>query len=147
MLDLTATTFSLIAIAMYLIALSFLIVVMQRTRNRFRRSLIYLSISVFILLITRILGLLNLYSIFNGEDLRDGLVALASILAVVFVYTLFKEIRGLTDVELHHTKETRRENSFPPPKRSSYENFERQEPRDGKRRLRAVNGYVDFTNE
>jgi hypothetical protein len=157
MLDITSTVFSLIAIAVYLLSLFLLIVIMKRTRGKFKSSLVFWFISIIILIITRTLGLLSLYSLDIGEALRDGLVALASIFLIISIYTLFREIRSLTDVRLNHSREARRETSFPPPRRQPGEEFERQRERvedknvrvdgDGKRRLRVVNGYVDFTNE
>jgi hypothetical protein len=147
MLDWVAITLTLGAMAIDLIVLFFLAAVTKRTKGRFRWTLIFFFIAIFILFIRRILNVLNLVSIYNIEVLDDSFAVIVATMFLIGVIYLFRDVRALTDVRLNHSRETRRENNFPPPRRPAYENFERQEPSEGKRRLRVVNGYVDFTNE
>ncbi len=104
------------------------------------------------------LNIFNLSEILNNEIWDDLFSVVVAALWIFAIYVLFKEIRELTDVGLHHTKEARRERNYPPPRRELGEAFERHHEdkieekniridNDGKRRLRVINGYVDFTNE
>ncbi len=157
MLDWVAITLTLTAMAIDLIVLFFLSAVIKRTKGRFRWTLIFFFIAIFILFVRRILNVLNLVSIYNIEVLDDAFAVVVATMFLTGVIYLFRDIRALTDVRLNHSRETRRENNFPPPRRQPGEEFERQRERaeeknirmdgDGKRRLRVVNGYVDFTND
>ena len=160
MLDWTLVTLTIAAIIGEIIVLFLLFATLSRTRGRIRTSFIYLIVVASLLVIRRTLYLLDIAQISSGTDLSyiDAVLAvLLAIFLILTVYNIYRSVRELTDVELHHTKEARRENQYPPPRREPGEEFERQRERveeknvrvdgDGKRRLKVVNGYVDFTNE
>jgi predicted membrane protein len=159
MLALAPIILTYASIAIYLVVLFLLGIVLKRTRGNFKTVLILWLVIVIFSLIRRTLNLLNLADVLNNELWDDLFSMVNAILLLISIYILFREIRSLTDVRLNHSREARRENQYPPPRRPAYENFERPSPRrfegennnerpsDGKRRLRVVNGYVDFTND
>jgi predicted membrane protein len=155
MLDLIPVILTYGAIAIYLIILFLLTVVLKRTRKSFRTVLVLWFIIVIFSIVRRALNLLNLADMLNNELWDDLFAILNAALLLVSIYILFREIRELTDVRLNHSREARRETRLPPPRRPPYEGFERPEPPkrfeeeipEGKRRLRVINGYVDFTSE
>lgn len=155
MLDLTPIILTYGAMAIYLVVLFLLGIVIKRTRGNFRMVLILWFVIVIFSFIRRALNLLNLTDILNNEIWDDLFSVVNAVLLLFSIYVLFKEIRRLTDVELHHSREARRENQYPPPRRGPGESFERQTSRryeenevpEGKQRLRVINGYVDFTKD
>jgi hypothetical protein len=161
MLDAIPITLTVIAMIIDLIVLFILVAVTQRTKGKFRWTLIFMFVAIFFLFVRRILNLLDVSNIFNSEISDDILSIFVATLFLIAMIYLFRDVRGLTDVEVNHRREAR----FPPP-RQNFNRFERPEPpreferqeRNEERgednyrptretrRLKVVNGYVDFTN-
>lgn len=162
MVELIPIILTYIAMAIYLIVLFILTIVIRRTRGKFKTVLILWFIIVIFSLVRRTLNLLNLSDILNNEIWDDLFAIINASLLLLSMYILFREIRRMTDVEMgrreEHTPKSRPkyfEENENRPELQRQERIEERpiqrplqsQPQRETRRLRVINGYVDFTKD